>query len=101
MSRVEIYRESFAAVQLADGTLQLSATKRGKWRWRFISNGHVMADSGQGYSRRIDCLNGCATVLGGKSYLTTLGRESIWRASAADDYRGGYIEVRDLTKAVS
>lgn len=29
----------------------------GKWRWRLWNrNGKIMADSGQGYVRRIDCL---------------------------------------------
>lgn len=28
----------------------------GKWRWRFVSNGRIMADSGQGYSSRRNAL---------------------------------------------
>lgn len=36
-----------------------------QWRWRYVAtNGHVMADSGQGYSRRIDALNGAKRVTG-------------------------------------
>lgn len=30
--------------------------KRGKWRWRLIAaNGHILADSGQGYVRLDHC----------------------------------------------
>ena len=47
--RIEIYR---------------TAVRR-KWRWRYVAaNGNILADSGQGYSRRIDALNGAATVIG-------------------------------------
>lgn len=35
------------------------------WRWRYVEQGgHVLADSGQGYSRRIDCENGARRVVG-------------------------------------
>ena len=34
-----------------------------KWRWRFVQkNSRVLADSGEGYTRRIDAVNGCARV---------------------------------------
>ena len=40
-----------------------------KWRWRFVAtNGRILADTGQGYTRRIDCLKGCASVLGAAFY---------------------------------
>lgn len=56
-ARVEVYREGHVA---AGGDVV-----PGKWRWRFFSsNGRILADSGQGYFRRIDALTGCATVLG-------------------------------------
>ena len=33
--------------------------KGGKWRWRARArNGHIVADSAEGYSRRVDCLRG-------------------------------------------
>lgn len=33
------------------------------WRWRFMSgNGRVLADSGQGYTRRIDCMRALEIV---------------------------------------
>lgn len=35
------------------------------FRWRYVAqNGHVLADSGQGYSRRIDCVTGARRVTG-------------------------------------
>ena len=35
------------------------------WRWRYIAhNGHILADSGQGYSRRIDCERAARRVVG-------------------------------------
>ncbi len=71
-----------------------------KWRWRFVKNGRVMADSGQGYSRRIDALNGCATVLGGfvRDPIDNRPTEiETWRL-----LKGGLtsvlIPVRDLTR---
>lgn len=37
----------------------------GDHRWRYVDghNGNTLADSGQGYSRQIDCLKGLAHVL--------------------------------------
>ena len=33
------------------------------WRWRYTTpNGRILADSGQGYTRRIDCINGAMRV---------------------------------------
>ena len=35
----------------------------GYWRWRFIAaNGRILADSGEGYSNKADCLNGINLV---------------------------------------
>ncbi len=62
-----------------------------KWRWRFVKNDRVMADSGQGYSRRIDCLNGCATVLGGSLGVGGISRIESGRGRTT-------IPVRDLTR---
>lgn len=37
----------------------------GEWRWRAVAaNGNILADSGEGYKRRIDCLSGLETVTG-------------------------------------
>lgn len=48
-TRIEIYRSGL----------------RRKLRWRYVAgNGHILADSGQGYTRRIDALNAAARVTG-------------------------------------
>ena len=40
----------------------------GQWRWRLkATNGNVLADSGEGYSRRIDCEHGITAVKGSNS----------------------------------
>lgn len=40
------------------------------WRWRFVApNGKVLADSGQGYSRRIDALKGILSVRGAARFV--------------------------------
>ncbi|GJE16628.1 YegP family protein [Methylobacterium marchantiae] len=37
----------------------------GEWRWRLrVTNGNVIADSGEGYARREDCERGIALVKG-------------------------------------
>lgn len=49
--RIEVYRSGL----------------RRKWRWRYVAgNGHILADSGQAYSRRIDCLAGAESVTGAR-----------------------------------
>lgn len=35
----------------------------GLWRWRFVSH-KILADSGQGYRNRTDCLKALRTVCG-------------------------------------
>jgi uncharacterized protein YegP (UPF0339 family) len=36
-----------------------------KWRWRLkAANGNILADSGEGYSSKTDCLAGIAAVKG-------------------------------------
>ncbi|AKU15775.1 hypothetical protein [Luteipulveratus mongoliensis] len=35
-----------------------------QWRWAFMSNGRCLSDSGQGYTRRIDCLAGALATTG-------------------------------------
>lgn len=36
----------------------------GRYRWRVWRQGNILADSGQAYSRRIDCLAGAGRALG-------------------------------------
>ena len=47
MQRIEVYKDLL-----------------NKWRWRYISkNGRIMADSGQGYTRRYECLKSLYKVM--------------------------------------
>lgn len=40
------------------------------YRWRYVAqNGHVLADSGQAYTRRIDALRGAQRVTGTRRAL--------------------------------
>ena len=58
------------------------------WRWRYMAhNGRVLADSGQGYSRRVDAVRGACRVAGGDethtvvlSDLRRYGQAFIWGA---------------------
>ena len=63
------------------------------WRWRYTaSNGRILADSGQGYSRRVDAVRGACRVAGAVedaiaahlSDLRKFGDAFIWRASFDD-----------------
>ena len=57
------------------------------WRWRYTaSNGRVLADSGQGYSRRADAVLGAGRVAGSASRTAAIlpdlrkyGEAFIWR----------------------
>ncbi len=50
------------------------------WRWRISArNGDILADSGQGYSRRIDALKGASKVTG----LSTLAQSAPQRGGFA------------------
>ena len=60
----------------------------GGWRWRYTAhNGRVLADSGQGYSRRVDAVRGACRVAGTTEPHTTAvlsdlrkrGEAFIWR----------------------
>lgn len=94
-TRVELYKS--ASWDHVDQRLQ--------WRWRFVSsNGRILADGGQGYSRRIDCIKGAALVLGADHYPGfvdvdgTVYPESFGHPEG-DDGRGWRIlPVHDLTR---
>lgn len=46
-------------------TLELYREPSGDYRWRYIaSNGHILADSGEGYRRRRAALKGAARAAG-------------------------------------
>ena len=58
------------------------------WRWRYTThNGRILADSGQGYSRRADAVRGACRVAGAAESHTTAvlsglrkdGEAFIWR----------------------
>ena len=66
------------------------------WRWRYVAhNGRVLADSGQGYSRRVDAVRGACRVVGASVSLTSVvpsdlrecGEAFIWRSSLFDYVR--------------
>ena len=66
------------------------------WRWRYqVSNGRVLADSGQGYSRRVDAVRGAFRVAGATelqiaavlSDLRKHGDAFLWREDSFDDVR--------------
>jgi uncharacterized protein YegP (UPF0339 family) len=42
--------------------------KAGKTRWRFVSPGDIIADSGQGYANFADAVRGMEIVAGGQWY---------------------------------
>ncbi len=77
-----------------------------EWRWRFVSNGRIMADSGQGYSRRIDCLDGLAAVLGGCVLDDYWLHRFVWDSAVPDEFAFDphiqpfreAIPIRDLTR---
>ncbi len=42
---------------------ELYRDKEGKWRWRFVHrNGNILADSGEGYSRKTDARAGIESL---------------------------------------
>lgn len=44
-------------------TFQVYQDKAGHWRWRFrANNGQILADSGEGYINKQDCVNGINIV---------------------------------------
>jgi len=52
-----------AAESSSDARFELFADSAGEWRWRLVhANGNVIADSGEGYSRKADAKNGLRSV---------------------------------------
>ena len=63
-------------------------TLRRKWRWRYVAaNGNILADSGQGYSRRIDAVNALCSVTGTKPVYTRTpsGAATLYLVGTAQD----------------
>ena len=55
--------------------IEIYGDSEGQWRWRFKSKGgRVQADSGQGYSRKADCIRGLERVTGGWYVRSYQGR---------------------------
>lgn len=47
--------------------IQIYRDSQTHWRWRFIAgNGKVLADSGQGYNDKRDCIHGLELVTGAR-----------------------------------
>lgn len=43
----------------------------GYWRWRYITNGRIISDSGEGYVHKADCLHGIAIMKGSSNAPVT------------------------------
>lgn len=52
------------AAKSNDVRVDLYRDTEGKWRSHVRIPGHILADSGQGYTRRIDCLRAVMRVVG-------------------------------------
>lgn len=96
-ARVELYRETDRIVTGRSFIGDVTQEFAGKWRWRFVSsNGRPLADSGQGYQRRIDAVNGCAVVLGAR--LVTGDPDHAWLYRLRETVVDEAIPVVDLTR---
>jgi len=42
--------------------IEFYSDNKEKWRWRLISTGNIMADSGQGYASKQGCLDAITRV---------------------------------------
>lgn len=40
------------------------AGSHGNWRWHYVKNGRIIADSGESYKRKRDCLRGIEIMRG-------------------------------------
>ena len=48
---------------MAEPRFNVYQNKAEEWRWRFIaSNGKIIADSGEGYHNRADCVHGIELI---------------------------------------
>jgi len=48
---------------MAEPRFKVYKDKAEEWRWRFIaSNGKIIADSGEGYHNRADCVHGIELI---------------------------------------
>jgi uncharacterized protein YegP (UPF0339 family) len=57
------YRIKLRCVNMADPKFEVYQDHKGEWRWRLrASNGKTIADSGEGYKEKSDCLHGIDLV---------------------------------------
>lgn len=48
---------------MGEHTVRVFQDKQGKWRWsRVAGNGEIIADSGEGYEHRVDCMDSMVAV---------------------------------------
>ncbi|WP_438267404.1 HVO_2922 family protein [Halomarina litorea] len=48
---------------MSDAHFELYRDEAGEWRWRLVHrNGNILADSGEGYSRKADARTGLRSV---------------------------------------
>ncbi|HYD67601.1 YegP family protein [Azospirillum sp.] len=53
----------FSALTKSGLTFYYKKDAKGEWRWRLKhSNGNIIADSGEGYKNKEDCLHGISLV---------------------------------------
>ena len=72
------------------------------WRWRYTTpNGHVLGDSGQAYSRRIDAVRGVCRVLGMPPAWVNSILEDLRAGRASDAIRFGPPGVSIIVGAVT
>lgn len=65
------------------------------WRWRYTArNGRILADSGQGYSRRVDAVRGAGRVVGASVPLTSVVLSDLRRYGDAFIWRYSFDYVR-------
>ena len=65
------------------------------WRWRYVAhNGRVLADSGQGYSRRAYAVRGACRVVGAAESHTTAVLSDLRKYGEGLVWRAGFGEVR-------
>lgn len=74
--------------------IELYCDSDGKWRWRYVSNGRVMADSGQGYWRKRDAIHGIELVFNGSVDVHGTGQPPGWVEFNQSHVIEGPIEVR-------
>lgn len=64
------------------------------WRWHYTaSNGRILADSGQGYSRRVDAVRGAGRVVGAGETQTTAVLHHLRKHGEALIWGGSFVRV--------